>query len=367
VGDLAPGLSAETQPPHVIAQLTDALQCGQTVEFQVEVVSGEGTWPATFQQIVGEVIAARSGVTLSEDFSSGIPAGWSVVNGSSDAYTWFADNATDPALCGSPDPAAPIAGTWAAIDSSCTGGGDRMDEELITPSLDFVDDPIVTLEFDHWFEWASTRRDEVADVDVRSSATGGQWVNVARFTSVSTATPQHEIIDISAEAGDAPDVQVRWHYYEAQNEAYWYVDNVVVHFFAPEICLNESCAAPATSPPPVPDGSSGGSAMLASRLTPDGSEIEIEWDDQCAPAGAKIVHGSLDQLSTYAVSGSVCDIANPESWTAVPAGDLWFLILGTDGLGVESSWGLSTDGERNGLIPSNTCADTHKEITGTCP
>ena len=69
-----------------------------------------------------------------------------------------------------PNPAAPIAGTWVAVDSSCTGGGDRMDEDLITPVLDFVDDPIVTLEFDHWF---AADTGEIADVDVRSSLTGG--------------------------------------------------------------------------------------------------------------------------------------------------------------------------------------------------
>jgi len=36
VGDLDPGISATTQPPHVIAWLTSTLTCGQTVEFQVD-------------------------------------------------------------------------------------------------------------------------------------------------------------------------------------------------------------------------------------------------------------------------------------------------------------------------------------------
>jgi len=369
VGDLDPGISATTQPPHVIAQLTDALICGQTVDFQVDMISNEGTWPATFQQMVGEVIAERSGVTLSEDFSTGIPAEWAVIDrsrsgGPADGLTWYADSAADPAACGSTNPNSPIAGMWAAVDSSCTGGGDRMDEDLITPVMNFVDDPIVTLEFDHWFE-ADTG--EIADVDVRSSLTGGQWVNVARFTGVSTANPVHEIIDISAQAGNTPDAQIRWHYYEAQAELYWYLDNVVVHFFAPELCLNEVCAPPITTPPPIPDGSAGGSPMLADRATPDGSEISIVWDDQCAPPSAKIVYGSLGQVSAYTISGSVCGIANPESWAAVPAGDLWFVVVGGDGVAVESSWGLATDGERNGLNPSGTCGETAKEITGSCP
>jgi len=242
-----------------------------------------------------------------------------------------------------------------------------MDEELISPLLDFVGDPVVTLEFDHWFEWLDGRRDEVADVDVRSSLTGGAWVNVARFTGASTTNPQHETIDISAQAAEVPDVQIRWHYYNGQAELYWYIDNVVAHFYEPEACLNETCIASGSSPPPVPDGSGATSPMLADRLLPDGSQISVTWDDQCAPAGARILHGSLDQVSTHALSGAVCDIANPQVWEAVPAGDIWFILVSDDGLGVESSWGEASGGERNGLSESGMCGSIAKDITGSCP
>jgi len=337
------------------------------MEFQVDIIANEGSWSATTQQIIGELIPERSGAVLSEDFAAGIPAGWRVIDGSADAFTWFADSAADPAACGSPDPASPITGGWAAIDSSCAGGGTRLDEELISPVLNLVGDPIVTLEFDHWFEWDPQRRDEVADIEVRSSLTGGQWVNVASFTGASTLNPQHEIIDISLQAADAPDVEIRWRYYNAQSDLYWFVDNVVVHYLDPEVCLNDLCASPVTAPPPVPDGSNGGSPVHADRMTVDGSDILLTWDDQCAPVNAKLVYGSLDQVSSYGIAGSVCNIGNPESWVSVPAGDLWFVVIGSDGLGVESSWGLSSDGERSGLSSSGTCGDTAKEITGTCP
>jgi hypothetical protein len=367
VGDLAPGETGTTRPPHVIARLADSLACGQTVDFQIDIVSDEGSWTATSQQVIGEVVAQQSGVTLSEKFASGIPATWTVIDGSADGSTWFADSAADPAGCGSADPADPISGPWAAIDSSCAGGGDRMDEELITPLLDFVGQPVVTLEFDHWFEWDPQRRDEVADIDVRSSLTAGEWINVARFTGASTANPQHEIIDLSAQAGGAGDVEIRWHYYNAQRDLYWYVDNVVVRFTVPGDCLNEVCAAPGAAPPPVPDGAGGGMPMRADRITPDGSEISLNWDNSCAPASAKLIYGPLDQLSVYGISGAICNIETPGSWTSVPAGDLYFLVVSGDGQGVEGSWGLATDGERNGLSLSNTCGDTAKEITGSCP
>jgi hypothetical protein len=367
VGDLAPGAVGTTLSPHLIAALTDALACGQMLDFQVDVVSAEGSWPATFQQIVGEVVAERSGVTLSEDFLGGIPATWTVVDGETSGSTWFADSAADPAGCASADPQAPFAGGWAAVDSICAGGGAKMDEELITPVMDFTGDPIVTLEFDHWFAWEPGRRDEVADVDVRSSLTGGTWVNAGRWTGASTANPEHETIDISTWAADAPDVQVRFHYYNAQSELYWYVDNVVVHYLDPEDCLNAACLAPVSSPPPVPAGAFGTQALLADRLTADGSQISVLWDDQCGPANANILYGSLDQVASHTPSGAVCSIANPETWAGVPAGDLWFLVVSDDGAGVESSWGSATDGERNGLIDSGTCGNVATDIEGVCP
>jgi len=51
----------------------------------------------------------------------------------------------------------------------------------------------------------------------------------------------------------------------------------------------------------------------------------------------------------------------------VPAGDLYFLILSSDGVAVEGAWGPAWGGERNGLWPSNTCGDSAKDIAGSCP
>jgi hypothetical protein len=242
-----------------------------------------------------------------------------------------------------------------------------MDEELISPVLGLIDAPVVTLEFDHWFVWNPQQRDEIGDVDVRSSLTGGQWVNVASFTGASTTNPQHEIVDVSAQLGNTSDGELRWRYHNAKSDYYWYVDNITVHYLDPEVCHNEVCAAPAAAPPPVPDGSAGGTPVRVDRLVVDGSEISVIWDDQCAPASTKLVYGDLGQVSTYSIGGEVCGIGSPGTWTSVPPADLWFLVITSDGLGAESSWGLNTEGERFGLVPSDTCGDTAKELTGTCP
>ena len=52
----------------------------------------------------------------------------------------------------------------------------------------------------------------------------------------------------------------------------------------------------------------------------------------------------------------------------VPAGDLFFLVVGTDGAGTESSWGVdSLPSERNGMIHSGECSTISKEISTSCP
>ena len=119
----------------------------------------------------------------------------------------------------------------------------------------------------------------------------------------------------------------------------------------------ESACPPA---PPVPDG------VTATRLTEDGSEILVSWDDQCAGAETNLIYGALDQVSSYEVSGGRCSISQPETWNSVPEGDLWFLIVGVNPLGVESSWGHASGGER-GDSASLVCGATDKDPFGSCP
>jgi hypothetical protein len=98
-----------------------------------------------------------------------------------------------------------------------------------------------------------------------------------------------------------------------------------------------------------------------------GFTLELSWDDQCSPAVTNVIYGPLDQVSTYGVTGATCDIGNPVIWRSGGDGDLWFLLVGGDGVDVESSWGLAQGAERNGLTPSGTCGTTVKQIMESCP
>jgi len=135
-------------------------------------------------------------------------------------------------------------------------------------------------------------------------------------------------------------------------------------------CSCNACSAPA-GPPPVPDGSNATTPLRAVRLTAAGDSIQVSWDATSCPAtNYNLIYGSLGSVASYALSGFACSLGTSGSttWTGVPPGNLYFLILGTDGAGTEGSWGLnSTNQERNGTAPSGVCGVSLKNASGTCP
>ncbi len=150
---------------------------------------------------------------ISENFDSGIPGTWTIVDGGASTDTWYGETSYGGSdLDGTP---------FVFVDSDNAGSVD-MDEELITPTFDATSYSSVTLDFDHYFNQYGT---EIGDVDVWD---GSAWNNVY---SVSTdvgawGTPDHQTIDISAYINAS--MKVRFHYYNANYDWYWAVDNVVI-------------------------------------------------------------------------------------------------------------------------------------------
>jgi len=66
----------------------------------------------------------------------------------------------------------------------------------------------------------------VADVDVSTDG-GLSWANVFSRT-VDYSGPHTENIDLTALAAHQPDVRLRFHYYDAQREGWWQIDDVQV-------------------------------------------------------------------------------------------------------------------------------------------
>jgi hypothetical protein len=120
-------------------------------------------------------------------------------------------------------------------------------------------------------------------------------------------------------------------------------------------------------PTPIPSGTFGTTPVRVSRVTPGSGEFLVHWDDLCEPYEANMIYGPLDQISSYVVSGANCTVSEPLLWNTVPAGDIWFLMVGEAKSHLESSWGRSSYGERNGLAGSGQCDTVFKNPLGSCP
>ncbi len=218
-GDVAPGTTAAAATP-VRFQIGLSAPCGGTVS--LDMVNLDATnggpfddAPAFFSAVLGEDVLTT---LFSEDFAGGV-GGWTVVDGGTGtgaAQTWTTDNPGGRTVG--------LTAPFAICDSDEHGTGNSMDEELISGVIDASGLANVWLQFAHDFNWYVGGADEQADVEVRSSATGGVWTTVASYSGASSSGTQ--AIDITAMA--AADLQVRFHYYDAVFEWWWAVDDVFV-------------------------------------------------------------------------------------------------------------------------------------------
>jgi len=146
---------------------------------------------------------------LSEDFESGMPDNWTVVDGS----TW-----SDP-------PGPPDGYTWEVVSGSAVSvnnGYDPQNDMLITPVLDCTDWTGVSLSYDHsiepW-EWSG-----YGLVDIRID--GGEWINLATYEYPANVNETANI-DISSYADGQSSVEIRWYNYSISENG-WTVDNISV-------------------------------------------------------------------------------------------------------------------------------------------
>lgn len=138
----------------------------------------------------------------------------------------------------------------------------------------------------------------------------------------------------------------------------------------------------AVAPPGVPDGALG-SPMLVSKLSaPDSLEVSFDTATCDGDADHQIVWGFGSQLpsapgSSLGLSGSECALGgSPYVWnaspdpTSDPSSLVWFLVLATDGVDVEGSWGTDSAGtERGGPGAdgsSGQCGVVTKDLSNSC-
>ena len=151
-----------------------------------------------------------SQTTLYQENFNGAVTGWTVVDGGTSIDTWGIYLGGANSLDGT---------DYAAVNSALIT--EDFDEEFISPSLATNGYSTVLLEFDQYFASWTT---EIAEVDVWDGTTW-QTVLSQSGTTVGGWDPNtdHQIINITAHQN--PNMQVRFHYYNANDDWLWAIDN----------------------------------------------------------------------------------------------------------------------------------------------
>jgi hypothetical protein len=135
-------------------------------------------------------------------------------------------------------------------------------------------------------------------------------------------------------------------------------------------CSCNPCPAP-PPPPPVPDGRNGTTPMSADNRGFPGDSMQVSWDvTTCAATDYNLLYGDLNSVGGYTLSGALCSLGTGGShvWSGVPAGNIFFVVVATNGAGAEGSWCVdSMNQECNGSAPSGLCGASAKITGGTCP
>jgi len=284
--------------------------------------------------------------------------------------TWTVTTGPGPHSCGtwSPSNAAtqrPANGNGyfaTSNASACAGGSStsvKMDSVPINAALPSVVQ--VVLEYDvYYVRLSGTGGDATTEV-----WDGANWQVI--WADADQNLDLHQSFDVTPYALGNPAFRVRFNYQNAAADGWFSVDNVVL-----TAKIDIPCAKGfAGGALPAPDGSGPTAPLLARRVDLAGNVIDLQWDAASCPAtDYNLIHGDLAAVAAYAIGGGECALGTSGShtWSGAPAGDTFFLIVGTDGAGTESSWGEDSAGnERNGPAPSGVCAGSVKNLTAGCP
>ena len=178
---------------------------------------------------VSQLTVPTMSTIFSESFDSGLPTDWTA------APQWRDDdpgnrntNYDDQYESGTIRVGYNIWDPPFMIVDSYHEGNVAIDATLLSPSIDCSRYSNIRLVFDNWFQNYYGSKVERGDVDVRIN--NGPWQTVASFI----ADDNYNIVDagrecmlrLPASVDYQGDVQIRWHYYNANRENFWGIDNI---------------------------------------------------------------------------------------------------------------------------------------------
>jgi len=341
---------------------SDSLDSGQSYNYLVRAIDQSTGQP-------DDNVVQESGAASAASDSSQTLLFEQFENPLSFAFNWSVTTGPGPHSCG-PWALAGTAeqrpvnsgGNYALTDSANCGGGTDTSTRMESPVVDGTLPGIIsaTLDLDMFYNYLDG---DDASIEVWD---GTSWQVL--WSGAEADLDVHQSWDVTAMFVGNPAFQFRADYQNASNDGWFAIDNVeLVVDLAPDCETGTGGSGPA----PAPDGSNGTTPLGASRVSANGDTVDVSWDvTSCTATDYHLIYGSLASVSSYALDGSVCGLGTSGSlnWTGVPLGSLYFLVVGNDGAGTESSWGSdSAAAERGGAGASGECSVTSKSTTASCP
>lgn len=296
------GASAVSNPNHVSVSVAQSVPCGTNLANSLLVTYSGGSNSATLPLAVGPTVES---LLVDANFSSGLPAGWSIVDGGVGggvAATWTTANPGSRVI------GAPFSNPFAIVDSDRAGNSASQDEQLISGTINASSCSSAFLDFDNQFRRFTGALNETADVDVSTNG-GGAWTNVLRMQGSGGdngyPTPNSKSINITSAISPNPsNVKIRFRYYNAQFEYWWAIDNVKLR------CLYTVCNVCPLGPPPPGEPQN----LTVQRV---GGNLLFNWTNPpggCGAATYGLYRGDLNTLRTSGYSHATaltCAAAGP--------------------------------------------------------
>jgi leucyl aminopeptidase len=335
--NLPPTQSAQSLPDHFTVRLDDDAVCGETLDVDLALGYAQGGNVTDFSLSAGGTTPL---ILLGTAFSTGIPAGWSVVDGGAAGGTAASWTTANP---GGRTIGSPLVVPFAIVDSDIAGPSATQDEQLVTPAVDLTNCRQVNLIFSNQFNYEPSPPYELADVDVSTNG-GASWTNVLRLFAADDGhtTPNTTTVDVtSAIAADPSSVKARFRYHQGQDDGWWAIDNVRFQ------CIRPVCNACLTAAP----GEAGVTAPLSVRR--ESGQLVLEWGASapgCMAPGYAVYRGDLDTLRTtgynhdtvLACGDPLTSLGIPETDPRLGSAD-YFLVVAGNGAD-EGSYGRASTG-----------------------
>lgn len=218
-----PSCSTKEQVGSIRFTISPEAACSGEVAIDLVAISAGngGPFPGKSKLVAKPIGSGGSATLYATDFDETTPS-WSLVDrGAAFGFDGTWQLSWDPSL--------PFVAPY-AIASADLAGEELMDDALLTPKIDCRGWGAVTLQFRFDFDVLSGGIAERGDVDVRSRATGGTWVNVASYGAGDD--DGIALLNLTPHAADESDVEVRFRYWNAQRSGHFAIDDLFVIGFA---------------------------------------------------------------------------------------------------------------------------------------